>query len=106
VRTVRWLANQPVGQGVRCAGISLLARTQGDAVLRARIKHKSNSVLGWCIGNLVGHYDTRGNAYPGKTRPEQKIDAAITAILGSGRVLASQPFRSRYEDPSEKMPFI
>lgn len=44
--------------------------------------------------------------YPRKSRPEQKIDAAITTIMGIGRALASQPMRSRYEDPSEKMQFV
>ncbi|MGH7210045.1 MAG: terminase large subunit, partial [Acetobacteraceae bacterium] len=36
-----------------------------DAAIRAgRIRHDGNPVLEWCIGNVVGHYDARGNVYP------------------------------------------
>jgi phage terminase large subunit-like protein len=78
-----------------------------DAAMRAgRLIHDGNPVLEWCIGNVVGRYDARGNVYPRKSRAEQKIDAAITTIMGIGRALASQPLRSRYEDPNEKMLFV
>ena len=33
-------------------------------------------MLEWCLGNLVGEPDRRGNLYPTKQRPEQKIYAA------------------------------
>ena len=78
-----------------------------DAAMRAgRLQHDGNPVLEWCIGNVVGRYDARSNVYPRKSRPEHKIDAAITTIMGIGRALASQPARSRYEDPNEKMLFV
>jgi phage terminase large subunit-like protein len=78
-----------------------------DAAMRAgRLVRDGNPILEWCIGNVVGRYDARGNVYPRKSRPEQKIDAAITTIMGVGRALASQPTRSRYEDPNEKMLFV
>jgi phage terminase large subunit-like protein len=78
-----------------------------DAAMRGgRLQHDGNPVLDWCIGNVVGRYDARSNVYPRKSRPEQKIDAAMTTIMGIGRALASQPFRSRYEDPNEKMLFL
>lgn len=75
-----------------------------DAAMRAgRLRHDGNPVLDWCIGNVVGRYDARSNVYPRKAKPEQKIDAAITTIMGIGRVLASQPARSRYEDREEML---
>ena len=78
-----------------------------DAAMRAcRLSHDGNPVLEWCIGNVVGRYDARSNVYPRKSRPEHKIDAAITTIMGIGRALALQPPRSRYEDPNEKMLFV
>ena len=44
-----------------------------DAAMRAqRLAHDGNPVLEWCIGNVVGRYDARGNVYPRKARPEQK----------------------------------
>jgi phage terminase large subunit-like protein len=59
-----------------------------DAAIRAgRIEHDGNPVLEWCISNVVGHYDARGNIYPRKSRPEQKIDCAITLIMGVARCL-------------------
>jgi phage terminase large subunit-like protein len=61
-----------------------------EAAIRAgRLEHDGNPVLEWCIGNVVGHYDARQNVYPRKFRPEQKIDAAITLIMGLSRCMAA-----------------
>jgi phage terminase large subunit-like protein len=60
-----------------------------DAAMRAgRIRHDGNGPLAWCIGNVVGHYDARGNVYPRKVRPENKIDAAIAVIMAIARCMA------------------
>lgn len=78
-----------------------------EAAVRAgRLEHDGNPVLEWCIGNVVGRFDARGNVYPKKQRPEQKIDAAVATIMAIGRALASQPARSRYEDPNERVLFV
>lgn len=68
-----------------------------EAAIRAhRIRHDGNGPLAWCIGNVVGHIDPRGNVYPRKARPENKIDAAVALIMGIAR--AMQPTkRSVYE---------
>ncbi len=72
-----------------------------------RIKHDGNPVLEWCIGNVVGRYDARSNVYPRKERPEQKIDAAITTIMGVARCLAGRQAGSRYNDPATRSsPFL
>jgi phage terminase large subunit-like protein len=43
-----------------------------DAAMRAgRLQHDGNPVLEWCMGNVVGKVDRRGNLYPprrGRTR--------------------------------------
>ncbi len=47
-----------------------------------------------CVGNVVGRPDRRGNFYPGKHRPERKIDAAVALMMAVGRAMAdddSQP---------------
>lgn len=70
-----------------------------DAAMRAgRIKHDGNPALEWCIGNVVGHYDARGNVYPRKSRPENKIDAAVATIMAIARCMTSTPERSVYEE--------
>jgi phage terminase large subunit-like protein len=63
-------------------------------------------VLEWCIGNVVGRYDARSNVYPRKERPEQKIDAAITTIMGIARCLAGRQAGSRNDsgDPLLALP--
>jgi phage terminase large subunit-like protein len=59
-----------------------------DAAMRAgRLRHTGNGPLTWCIGNVVGHEDARGNIYPKKARPENKIDGAIALIMGIARVM-------------------
>jgi phage terminase large subunit-like protein len=63
-----------------------------DGAMRAgRIRHDGNPVLAWCLGNVVGHYDARGNVYPRKARPEQKIDAAVALIMALGSAIAAEP---------------
>ncbi len=63
-----------------------------DAAIRAgRIAHDGNPVLDWCIGNVVGRYDARSNVYPKKSRPEQKIDAAVALIMALGRAMMRDP---------------
>ena len=62
-----------------------------DAAMRSgRISHDGNPALEWCIGNVVGRYDARGNVYPRKSRPEQKIDAAIATIMGIARCMVHE----------------
>jgi len=54
-----------------------------------RLRHEGNPVLEWCIGNVVGKADRRGNLYPTKQRPEQKIDAAVALMMAVGRVMTA-----------------
>ena len=62
-----------------------------EAAMRSkRLWHDGNPVLEWCIGNVVGHYDARGNVYPRKQRPEQKIDAAISTIMAIGLAMRDE----------------
>jgi phage terminase large subunit-like protein len=59
-----------------------------DAAMRAgRLHHDGNPVLEWCLGNVVGKADRRGNLYPTKQRPEQKIDAAVALMMAMGRAM-------------------
>lgn len=63
-----------------------------EAAIRAgRIRHDGNGPLAWCIGNVVGHFDARGNVYPRKARPENKIDGAIALIMGIARSMQPRP---------------
>ena len=36
---------------------------------------------------LLGKADRRGNLYPTKTRPDQKIDVAVALIMAIGRAM-------------------
>ena len=44
-------------------------------------------MLTWCIGNVVGTADRRRNLYPTKSRPDQKIDAAVALMMAMGHVM-------------------
>lgn len=60
-----------------------------DAAMRSgRLRHDGNPVLTWCVGNVVGVEDRRGNLFPAKTR-DSKIDAAVALLMGIGRAQAS-----------------
>ena len=59
-----------------------------DAAMRSgRLRHDGNPVLEWCISNVVGKADRRGNLYPTKGRPDQKIDAAVALMMAIGRAM-------------------
>ena len=45
-----------------------------------RIAHDGNPVLAWCVGNVVGQEDRRGNLFPTKQR-DGKIDAAVALLI-------------------------
>jgi len=61
-----------------------------DTAMRAgRLRHEGDPVLGWCIGNVVGQEDRRGNLFPTKQR-DGKIDAAVALLMAIGRAQASE----------------
>ncbi len=47
---------------------------------------------------VVGHEDRRGNLYPAKQRPEQKIDAAVVLMMAIGRAIAEGTGEGDLED--------
>ena len=62
-----------------------------DAAMRSgRLRHDGHPVLGWCVGDVAGRPDRRGNLYPAKQRPEQKIDAAVALMMAVGRAMAEE----------------
>jgi phage terminase large subunit-like protein len=45
-----------------------------DATMRSgRLRHDGNPVPEWCLGDVVGKADRRGNLYPTKSRPDQNM---------------------------------
>ncbi len=54
-----------------------------------RLRHDSNPVLEWCVGNVVGRPDRRGNLFPAKVR-ENRIDAAVALMMAIGRCQAAE----------------
>src|ERR687898_981473 len=94
-----WQSTQ-MAQRLRAEGVNMLefrATTQNfspailelDAAMRSgRLRHDGDPVLEWCVGNVVGKPDRRGNLYPAKQRPEQKIDAAVALMMAVGRAMA------------------
>jgi len=59
-----------------------------DGAMRTgRLHHDENPVLAWCIGNVVGKAGRRGNLYSTKSRPDQKIDAAVALMMAVGRAM-------------------
>lgn len=62
-----------------------------DAAMRAgRLRHYGNPVLQWCLSNIVGKADRRGNLYPTKRRQDQNIDGAIALTTAIGRAMAME----------------
>ena len=47
---------------------------------------------------MAGRPDRRGNLYPAKQRPEQKIDAATALMMAVGRAMAEDDRQGDLED--------
>ena len=70
-----------------------------DAAMRSgRPRHDGDPVLEWCVANVVGRPDRRGNLYPAKQRPEQKIEAAVALMMAVGRAMAETASGGDLED--------
>lgn len=72
-----------------------------EALLLARRIHHTNSpVLSWMFSNVVVKPNAKGEIYPRKERPQDKIDGAVATMLAMNRWLAYDPEsdRSVYED--------
>ena len=63
-----------------------------------RVRDHPDPALGWCLGNVVGKRDRRGNLYPAKQRPEQKIDAAVALMMAVGRAMAEDANEGELEN--------
>ena len=52
-----------------------------------RLRHDGDPVLEWCLGNVVGKADRRGQSLSTKSRSNQKVDAAVALMMAIGRAM-------------------
>lgn len=63
-----------------------------SALLEAgRFHHDGNPAYIWMMSNVEVHEDRNENIYPRKSRPSNKIDAAVATIIAMNRALAAEP---------------
>lgn len=56
-------------------------------VKSGQFHHDGNPVLNWAMSNLTVKPDRNENIFPGKDRPESKIDPAVAVIIAMSRAL-------------------
>lgn len=57
-----------------------------DLIAERRIHHNGDPVLAWAVGNVVSRPDpVKGNVYPRKELPENKIDPFIAMLMAMNR---------------------
>ena len=59
------------------------------AVRDGRFHHDGNEITAWCMSNMVVKPAKKGLVSPIKSKPHQKIDGAIAAIMAIGRACAT-----------------
>ena len=69
----------------------------------SKIHHNGDPVLAWMLSNVTGHYDRGGRVYPGKDRPECKIDGAVALITALSRAMIGEETESVYDNPQESI---
>ena len=62
-----------------------------------KIHHNGDPVLAWMLSNVTGHYDRGGRVYPGKDKPEQKIDGATALITALSRAMIGESQDKEYQ---------
>lgn len=74
------------------ANLSPALKELEAAVYDGRFHHDGNPVLTWCVSNLLTRETSAGNyTMPTKSRPENKIDAAIALLLAMSRAMVLKP---------------
>lgn len=53
-------------------------------IMAGKVHHDGDPILRWAIGNVAAKEDVKGNVYPRKPRPENKIDPAVMLIANMG----------------------
>ena len=112
VGTDPWQAAH-LSQRLRAEGVSMVdvrttTRNLSPAIIEldapmcaGRIAHGGISVLGRCIGNVVGREDRRGNLFPTKQR-DGKIDVAVALLMAIGRAgLGKRRRRGHHRVPAQ-----
>lgn len=62
-----------------------------DAALKdGRFHHDGNEITRWCMSNVVGRPAKKGLISPIKSKPHQKIDGAIAAIIAMARACVNE----------------
>jgi len=70
-------------------------------VLEGKMRHDGDPVMAWSLSNVVGHFDRKGNVYPTKERPENKIDPVLSLVMALSRALFANRIRSAYAGATE-----
>ena len=68
------------------------------AVVSGRFHHDGNPVTTWMISNVTAKVDAKDNIFPRKEKPHQKIDGAVSLIMGIGRAMATNKETSKMPD--------
>jgi phage terminase large subunit-like protein len=65
------------------------------ALKDGRFHHDGNEITTWCFSNVVARPARKGLFAPVKSKPHQKIDGAVAAIMAVGRASASDRVAER-----------
>ena len=72
----------------------------GADIVAGKIRHDGSPILTWMMGNVMAKIDGKGNVFPRKQRPENKIDGAVALIGARAQYLTAGVASSIYNDPA------
>lgn len=73
------IQHEPVRQGQY---LSTSTYRLADEIKAGNVNFNGSTVMAWCLQNLRVEYDKEGNVKPVKQRGSEKVDGAITLIMG------------------------
>lgn len=99
------LANELQADGVVMIEVQPIVRNFSEPmkeweglVLSGRFHHDANPLMRWMVSNVVCHRDNKDNIYPRKTRPENKIDGPVAAIMALNRSITAPAAEEAYKN--------
>jgi len=66
-------------------------------ITAGKVKHDGDPVMDWMVGNVMGKTDAKEMVFPFKSRPENKIDFWVAALMALGTEMSLQPASSAYD---------
>ncbi len=98
-RTSATIVEVPQNPSNLCPATEYLSALISDG----KIHHNGDPATAWMLSNVIGVPKGNWSLYPGKDRPENKIDAVTALLIALSRAMVNEYTGSIYDKPGEPL---